>query len=450
MRVCLHFLAVTVLCALCFAGDTGQNEAPQLHLMVSNDGEHFQYSMTHPELVRRAWIEVIDLPVLVDKKAVEVQPYGELDWEWNWSSLYGWENDEDQLSLAVWDPDGESLFCDGLAIRAEPGGEVSRMTVGGRTSFDPEPKLNTSLVRVAQDSPDFTFDVTGSDLVSSATFHIYSDTAAQCKDSSVHAEVLDLSHARLTIGSECLRKPGILFISTDAQPKTYEWDNVWIHIASKDSPELRFVSPSQERLDEPRTQVAFVLRGKRFTRKSEVYGGYLPTGGTPASPQLVFDTEYVSPTELRATVDASYGNEPLVESMGENRTGVPGSNALRIWVKGDDEKFELSQPRDVLVPFRTPAVITTVAPYPIKLMHDRSPAELKVTIHRENFIPENRVIIHSGSQQITLRTEFVSPTSVRAWLPRQLWRQHRIVYRLVTETAAGQQHSDEVESSVKE
>jgi hypothetical protein len=65
--------------------------------MVSNEGEHFQYSIIHPELARRAWIEVIDRPTVIDHKVVEVQRYGEFDWEWDHKQLNDWEQDEDNL-----------------------------------------------------------------------------------------------------------------------------------------------------------------------------------------------------------------------------------------------------------------------------------------------------------------------------------------------------------------
>lgn len=201
-------------------------------------------------------------------------------------------------------------------------------------------------------------------------------------------------------------------------------------------------------MGEPEAQVSFVLRGKGFTTKSEAFAGYLPADA-PGSPQLVFDTEYVSSTELRASVNPGFtsSNVILAEMVGENRTGVANSTALRIWVKGDEDKFELSEPRDVRVLYRNRAVIRKVSPFPIKLLNEHSPAELKITIHGDNFLPSNKVITHAGSSENTLRTEYVSPNTLRAWLPRQLWRKHHLVYRLVVETAVGEQSSSEVEST---
>ena len=184
--------------------------------MVSNEGEHFQYSIINPELARRAWIEVIDRPTVIDHKVVEVQRYGEFDWGWDHKQLNDWEQDEDNLTLALWDPDGETLTCDGLAISAQRGGEVSRMTVGARKTFDPYPRLAASEVRVAQGAPESSFEVTGSDFTASAKLHVHSEKAAACEDRFIHIEVHNLAHARVTVESECFRKAGIFYLSSDS------------------------------------------------------------------------------------------------------------------------------------------------------------------------------------------------------------------------------------------
>jgi hypothetical protein len=38
---------------------------------------------------------------------------------------------------------------------------------------------------------------------------------------------------------------------------------------------------------------------------------------------------------------------------------------------------------------------------------------------------------------VQLKTEFISDTRLRAWLPRELWRKHQLSYRLLLQTAAG-------------
>src|SRR5262249_37735474 len=126
-----------------------------LQLLVSDDGAHFQYSIAHPESVRRAWIEVLDVPALLDSRTVAIQQKGEFSWEWNQSAVNLYEHEDDILTLSLWDPDGETWICEGTVISSHPGGEVSEITLGGRTKFSPEPRLGTSLVRVRQGRPSF-------------------------------------------------------------------------------------------------------------------------------------------------------------------------------------------------------------------------------------------------------------------------------------------------------
>jgi hypothetical protein len=418
--------------------------------MVSNEGEHFQYSIIHPELARRAWIEVIDRPTVIDHKVVEVQRYGEFDWEWDHKQLNDWEQDEDNLTLALWDPDGETLTCDGLAISAQRGGEVSRMTVGARKTFDPYPRLAASEVRVAQGAPESSFEVTGSDFTASAKLHVHSEKAAACEDRFIHIEVHNLAHARVTVESECFRKAGIFYLSSDSGNDVYGDEKVWVYVASKTGPVLRSVSPSKLAADNPQDKLTLVVHGSRFTKDSDVYAGYLPTSSSFEQPQVPFDTEYVSPTELRVTVDPQFGSDPLGGRV------WPEHDALRLWVKGSDDRFELSEFRDVeidafppqLRPRKT-ALITSVSPFPVQLMNEHSPEELQITIRGENFVPENKAMMafgNSANNDLALRTEYVSLTTLRAWIPRQYWRKHRLVYKFIVETMAGNQYTTGTES----
>ena len=168
-----HAVLVTALAPAIAFGQGGSRDA-QLRLIVTNDGEHFLYSISHPEQVQKAWIEALDRPVVIDKRLVDVQRSGELDWEWNWE-LVNEAQDDDQLQLGLWDPDGQTIVCDGLAIRAEPGGEVAKTTAGGRTSFDPEPQLDGMEHRVPEGSGDISFEVRGRDFMRGAKFHVFSE-----------------------------------------------------------------------------------------------------------------------------------------------------------------------------------------------------------------------------------------------------------------------------------
>lgn len=420
--------------------------------MVSNGGEHFQYSILHPELARRAWIEVVDRPIVIDKRSVDVQRYGEFDWEWDRAQLNDYEQEDDVLKIGLWDPDGTTVYCEGTTMYSQRGGEVFGVSVGGRTKYEPAPGLFTAQVRALQGTPKFTFVVLGADLTNDVTLHVFSDKAAKCGDRFVHTEVLDLAHARVTLDGECLLKPGTLFVSTETDAKPWDTnDKVRIHVAGRNSPELRSVSPSQLPGEKPESQLSFVVRGRKFTKSSKVIATYLLTESIGHGPEMHFATEYISPTELHAKADATFTNYPVSESVGENRTGIRDSNALRIWVQGDESKFELSEPQDVAVLLngqkpRNLAIITSVSPSPIQLMNRHSSEELKATVHGENFVPEVKVMAAFGFSDRNhreLRTEYVSPTTLHAWIPRQYWRKHKILFRLVVETAGGKLYTSQ-------
>jgi len=194
------------------------------------------------------------------------------------------------------------------------------------------------------------------------------------------------------------------------------------------------------------SQLQLTVRGKGFNEHSQLYAGHSPYSVIYGFDQVALNTEYVSPTELRAKADPNDIDEPLYK-----RTHG-GLDPLHIWVEGDDKRFELSESRDVQVQplpgVRPTAVITSVSTYPVHLMNEHSPEELKVTIHGDNFIPANKAVSAWGNSvenERRLRTEFVSPTTLYAWIPREYWRKHHIVYRLTIETPSGRRYTSRVE-----
>jgi hypothetical protein len=267
---------------------------------------------------------------------------------------------------------------------------------------------------------------------------------------------VNFSHARVSVDSECLQNPGILSISTDGARE----NSIVLHVAGRRSPMLTLVLPAVLPEDMRQDKLILVLHGRGFTESSTVYAGYSPDAGDYSTDQLSLETVYVSPTELRVTAHPDSDQSMVSEKM-------PSGERLRLWVKGDEEKYELSEPRDLSfrpaagsfklqpigdIEFRpgrqkTP-VVTAVSPFPIPLMNAHSPEELKVTIQGERFVPEDKVRFAFGQQadmDREVRTEYVSPTMLRAWLPRQLFRKHQIVYRLVVETTTGQHYARQVD-----
>jgi hypothetical protein len=454
MRIGVSIVCL-MACAVSFGQATPRRAQGELQLTVS-DGRHFSYSIPDPERVRKAWIEVWDRPLLLDRKVVAIQPNGTLDWEWDRSALNDYEQPEDNLALTIWDPNGETLTCDiDTVMRSQPGGIVSGATVGGRQQFKPSPRLGHTWVRAAQGSGAITFDVMGLDLSPNTKFRIDTSGGGRCSPQSLHAHVLDLAHARITLGHDCLRSPGILVITT-----SFDADyGATVHVASKMSPRLDSVSPSSLPDDLRQDKLRLVLRGRGFTKDSVVYAGYDPDANDFQKVQLWPETEFVSPTELRVHVDPVDGKDDTVAQ--------PAGEKLRLWVKGNEEKFELSQPFDVtLRPTDRPlppgrlsesdfrrwkpktAILTSVSPRPIRLMDEHSPKELELSIHGENFSPQDKIMFSFGNNANNdkeVRSEYISPTLLRAWLPRQFWRKHAVCYRLVIETKEGEVYTRQMD-----
>jgi hypothetical protein len=447
MRVRAILVCIVLLSAVCFGGSPNRGRSRELELRLGDEtqkGQHLAYSIAHPESVREAWIEVLDRPLLLARTPVAVQAHGEFDWNWDpdGHNDWQWEDPDDELSVSLWDPNGHSIVCVGTTMLAQPGGEVSPMTIGDRGKFLPDPRLDQSLVRVAEGSPQVRFEVRGTDLTPEANFHVHVEKGAvACKNRFVHAEVLSLSKVNITVDGECLHQAGAFYISPEADPR--EDQAAWVYVASRTSPVLQSVSPSTLPPDLPQDKLELVVRGSGFTKDSNLFAGYFPVVGLEDQ-QVPLDTDYISPTELRASVDSSFGHDILGKGVWS------AGDRLRLWVKGSEEKFELSEAKDIeLSPGterpRKTARITSVSPFPIRLMDQHSPTELKLTVRGENFIPENKVVAHFGNIHLEVRTEYVSPHMMRAWIPRQLWRKHQLRYRLVVETIAGRRYVQQVD-----
>jgi len=427
----------------------------ELQFAVSDHGKRFFYSIPHPEQVRKAWIEVLDRPLLLDQKPVAIQAKGTLDWEWNRTALNVYEQPDDNLGVSIWDPNGETITCDiDTMMRYEPGGIVSGATVSARQQFTPMSRLGHSWVRATQGSGAIAFDAVGEDLGPNTTFRVTSH-CGRCSQQNMQARVLDLAHARITVGSACLQRPGILLVTTS----NYTGDGATVHVASRASPKLDSVLPSSLPDDVKEDKLRLVLRGHGFTKDSVVHAGYDPDGDDFQTSQLMLETEYVSPTELRAHVDMVHSTDATVAQ--------PPGEKLRLWVKGNDETFELSRPFDVtlrptpgpLLPLRLSdpdfrrwkpktAIVTSVSPFPIVLMNEYSPEELEVSIRGENFSSQDKVFFSFGrnvNNDKEVRSEYISPTMLRAWLPRQFWRKHAVSYRLVVETKEGKLYTRQVD-----
>jgi len=169
-----------------------------------------------------------------------------------------------------------------------------------------------------------------------------------------------------------------------------------------------------------------VLRGSGFSKDSDVAFGSDPTSMS----SLMADVTFVSPTELHAQIPA----HQLKDS---------GGFPLRLSVFNDNLHF--SAPKELritpiakLKPQPPPAFIRSISPYPVPMMDFHGPALMPIQVGGDNFRPGDVVTLrYTFHERTKLRTQFISPHQLKAWLPRELWRLHRLSFRVVIQTAAG-------------
>jgi hypothetical protein len=120
-------------------------------------------------------------------------------------------------------------------------------------------------------------------------------------------------------------------------------------------------------------------------------------------------------------------------------------NHILIWVRnGDNQHVSHAQILVLLPTTKFPVTMATLPSisstslYPIPLMDYRSPALTPLKLYGENFKEGDVVLLDNGFlHDIKLKSRFVSPQEIDTWLPRELWRHHRMSYRLVAMTPNG-------------
>jgi hypothetical protein len=204
-----------------------------------------------------------------------------------------------------------------------------------------------------------------------------------------------------------------------------------IRVMSKDRPVFSGMEPSAASTG---NQAGATLRilGSGFTTESQV----LVSEGGGIDFASALKPLFLSSSELQVTVRDD-----------QLRTGSSTADAdFQLWVRnGDDQHVSdpqtltlLPTPEFPLAGTRRPS-ITSVSPYPVPLMDQPGSTGIFVKVYGENFKDGDTVIGENGESHGNgkLRTEFVSQQQLNAWLPREMWRNHRLSVRLVTQTSTG-------------
>jgi len=426
------------------AGNSCARLTPRLNFEDTTNGMRLIYHVPDVDGISAAWLEVWDRPKRLFRTAIPVKTDGQILWDPD----DPYPRTPEMLSLAIYDADLPEFCIDNPCSGPSFGSTVSSVVVGNTTSESSgKAELEGPPIRLVEGGDVADVIARGRDLPPDMkVILIEKDETTEdyrwiFRD-YLNTEAIDLRHIKVTVPSAYLLKPGVYGLV--GQDASFEMDAIALskltpeqelYVASKDSPVISSVEPSSVRADAgKRDDVQVTLRGSGFTKES---GAVFGTASTVQMGLGGGDADFVSPQELQAkipyyllTVGPFASNEPI-------RVWVTDGNTLK--VSEPVEIQVLPAPSQKVAP--KAAAIDSVAPFPIPLMDAHSPRYEVVEIEGENFRPDDRVVAvldpDSPGEYSPLKTEFISETKLRAWLPREFWRIHQLSYRLLLKTAAG-------------
>ena len=417
---------------------------PKLDFEDTTNGMRLIYHVPSVDGVSAAWLEAWYRPKRLFRTAVPVKTDGQIIWDPD----EPYPTTPEMLSLAIYDAELPEFCIDNPCSGPSFGSTVSPVVVGNTTSESSgKAELEGLPIRLVEGGDVTDVIATGRDLPPDMKVILVEkdETTEEYRwifRDYLNTEPVDLRHIKVTVPSAYLLKPALYGLV--GQDASFEMDanalskltpQQELYVASKESPVISSVEPSSVRADAAkRDDVKVTLRGRGFTEES------LAVFGTASTVEMGLgggDADFISPQELQAkipyyllTVGPFASNEPI-----------------RVWVT-DDNTLKVSEPAEIQVspaPSQKvapkAAAINSVAPFLIPLMDAHSPKYQIVEIEGENFRPDDRVVAvldpeYPGDYS-PLKTEFISETKLRAWLPREFWRKHQLSYRLLLKTAAG-------------
>jgi hypothetical protein len=417
---------------------------PRLDFEDTTDGMRLIYHVPNVDGISAAWLEVWDRPKRLFRTAVPVRTDGQIIWDPD----DPYPTTPEMLSLAIFDAELPEFCIDNPCSGPSFGTNVSPVVVGNTTSESSgNAKLEGPPIRLEEGGDVTDVIATGRDLPPDMKVILVekNDTTEDYRwifRDYLNTEAIDLRHIKVTVPSAYLLKPGVYGLV--GQDASFEMDasalskltpEQELYVASKNSPVISSVEPSSVRADAAkRDDVEVTLRGRGFTKES------LAVFGTASTVEMGLgggDADFVSSQELKAKIPY------YLLTVGP----FASNELIRVWVT-DDNTLKVSEPVEIQVSPASSqkvapkaAAINAVTPFPVPLMDAHSPRYEVVEIEGENFRPDDRVVAvldpDSPGEYSPLKTEFISETKLRAWLPREFWRKHQLSYRLLLKTAAG-------------
>lgn len=429
--------------------------------------DHQTYTLKYQILpkqdsVTEAWIEVWDRPKLLLRKSVPISAAGSMDWS-------DTSNDTpDELRIALLDPDAPKGTCIDSCTPEQYNAVYpsSELLAGvGPNGDEHSPELQIQAFRVVAGTDGVEVSLAGNYFTPESRLVVGEMTSRDRWDLQfAPVEYVDMHHLKGWIPADLLTLARVLPLTVWPSPEEMDRDedtsrpfpyDASVIVVCKDSPRLDRLEPSEvaadaadqfalqhpvdetqltdEEVEQRHSIVARVL-GSGFNSKSRVVVAYDPLQGNEVK------TEFVSAQELRIW---------LRSGLLKGNVGQP----LNFWVMNDRQGCGISESRIVRVlpsekiPLPTPTGwITVTEPYPVPLMAQSGPDGLELTIRGENFRPNDTVVAavrwYGDGGYKNLKTTFISSEELRAWLPREMWRIHRVSFRFVIHTVGGERATE--------
>ena len=400
--------------------------------------------------VSAARIEVWDRPDLLAKIPVKVSKNGQFSWADTSTPT------PSRLDFALVDPDASKLCGHTCDDHDSP--QLSPVTVGGD---DVPPSFLSDPVRVRAGSETLTLDLKGRFFTPGTKVLLAEPTSKIDVWKAwefLTTDFVDSNQVRVTVPWTYLASPrklvlwpfsldeadaaqrnGLPLNGTEQKPPVGGGSQEIIFVASPSSPALSELEPGRLAADDSGHGEALVtLRGSGFSSSSLVLIGRSPLAFGALDAPISIAPKYLSATTLEVHIPGAQLRFP---DLAYSRLGP-----LRIWVRNGTNALEISEARDLEIlptaklpaPSR-PGVILDISPRPLALIPVQGPSEVEVTVSGRDFRPNDSIEASvDGERKAKLPTKFISSTELHVLLPRSLWREHRLSYRFVIETADGE------------
>lgn len=383
----------------------------------------FTYHLSEPKFFSSARIEVWDRPLRLSMTQVPVQMEGQIEW----APKKDPPDTPSELLISIVDP--------------RRSGNVPSVVIGNENGCCTSPSFQNQSFILEEGSGSGSLTIQGTTLSPVNHFLLSEQEPPGIWIAREHLSgvLVDLEHVTVEIPSGYLSRPTVLnlqsmppdLIHPGEQASPSSSGSITVHIVSKDRPVLTGIDPPEISADAAAAGLTVLLLGSGFTPQSQAV-----TFLAENAHDLATKTVFVSPNELQVSVDAAYSGVDS-DSTRDDR--------IQFWVRnGDDLHVSDAQELRIVPTAKHPShaklfpVITSTSPYPVPLMDFQSPDFLPLTVYGDNFRDDDYIILDNGDRQwVNLKTEFISSHELHVRIPRELWKDHRLSYRLVTQTALG-------------